>query len=219
MRNYMAFQDDSREIEIRNLFQLLEPPNRKRDDVDAILRVNSKVIEFELKSTTENRSVTTARDVGFTHLEKWKTKHWIIGIYNKQKFSHAIYLNPSDMSEWIKEKEEYIRADFDLANALDNKISMNDMYKILGKKKTYSYEDAKKLQKLQQSKEEYMSLMDLKNGYSAVRMLELVHSRVKYLVLRGSTLNNPHIPTRVINKGQKITKDYALTLRKILKAS
>ena len=66
----MAFQDDAREKEIRKIFGLSEPENRSRHDTDAILEFGSRTIEFELKSSTEGSSITTARDVGFKHLTK-----------------------------------------------------------------------------------------------------------------------------------------------------
>lgn len=211
-----AFQDDVREIEIREMFKLAVPPNRGRHDVDAILKLKNKTIEFELKSTRENSSVTTARDVGYIHLEKWKTRHWLVGIYKDKIFSHAIYLPPALMKDWIEEKEEYIRADFEIVKILHNKIDVSEMNKLIGKKSIYTYEDARDLQKNQYSKEEYLSLMDLKNGYSPKRMLSLVHNRAKYLLLRGSTLNNPHIPSGVIKKGFKITKNFAPELKNLV---
>lgn len=38
--------------------------------------------------------------------------------------------------------------------------------------------------------------MDLPDGYSPKRMLEILRLRARYLLDRGSTLNNPHIPKR-----------------------
>ncbi|MGH3609863.1 MAG: hypothetical protein ACRDRD_17525, partial [Pseudonocardiaceae bacterium] len=42
----------------------------------------------------------------------------------------------------------------------------------------------------------YRALMDRKNGYSPERMLTLLRERCRYLLDRGSTRNNPHIPQR-----------------------
>ncbi len=213
----MAFQDDKREIEIREIFGLVEPENRSRQDTDAVLQFGTNLVEFELKSTREGSSVTTARDVGYNHLEKWKSKHWIIGIYDNSHLSYAIYIPPRMLLEWISEKEEYIRPDFEIANILHKKITIQEMYKLLGKKDCYSYEDAKALQKNQLKKEEYLKIMDKDNGYSPKKMLSLIHDRAKYLILRGYTLNNPHIPSSIIEQGYRIDKNHASELKKILK--
>lgn len=212
----MAFQDDEREIEIRTLFGLSEPENRSRQDTDGILKVNDKVIEFELKSTIENSSVTTARDVGFNHLEKWKTKHWIVGIYKKNKLEYAVYMPPSVLLPWIEEKEEYIRVDYKLAEIIHSKLSLNEMYTLVGKKKNYTYEDARKLHKNQLRKDQYLQMMDIEDGYSPQKMLSLLHQRINYLMLRGYTLNNPHIPNKYIKLGYKIEKNYKSELKKLI---
>lgn len=213
----MAFQDDEREIEIRKIFGLSEPPNRSRHDTDGLLKVNGSAIEFELKSTLEGKSVTTARDVGFDHLEKWKSKHWLIGIYKENKFQYAVYLPPSVLLPWINEKEEYIRTDYKLAEIIHQKLALKEMYKLVGKKRKYTYEDAKKLHKNQLKKEQYIELMDLDLGYSPEKMLSLLHRRINYLMLRGYTLNNPHIPNRFVKAGFKIEKNFKSALRKLVK--
>jgi hypothetical protein len=68
------------------------------------------------------------------------------------------------------------------------------MFVILGKKERYTVEDAKSLQKKQFTAAKYRDLMDMENGYSSGRMLEILIARCKYVIERGSTLNNPHIP-------------------------
>ncbi|MDX8392990.1 MAG: hypothetical protein R8K21_00185 [Mariprofundales bacterium] len=47
------------------------------------------------------------------------------------------------MAKWIKSKEEYIAPDFKLAKLVPNKINIEDMYEIIGKKDAYTYNDAK----------------------------------------------------------------------------
>ncbi|MEA5510688.1 hypothetical protein VB715_13020 [Crocosphaera sp. UHCC 0190] len=102
----MTVQDDARENELIKLFQLEQPPNRGRSDTDALLKYKGQTFYFELKSTTKD-SVTTVRDFGPVHIEKWKNKHWIIGFYDNQaKLKYSHYASPEDMSNWIREKEE-----------------------------------------------------------------------------------------------------------------
>ena len=58
----------------------------------------------------------------------------------------------------------------------------------------FSLKDAKATHKKQYSKARYEELMDIPKGYSKARMLEILQDRCAYLIKRGSTLNNPHIP-------------------------
>lgn len=214
----MSFQDDKREIQVRELFKLSEPENRSRHDTDAILDLGKDgIIEFELKSTQDGKSITTARDVGYTHLEKWKTKHWLVGIYEGKKFKHAYYMPPRILLPWIEIKENYIKPDYEISNLLHKKISLEEMYGLIGKKAKYTYEDAHSIQKMQMKKEDYLELMDLEDGYSPKKMLSLIHDRAKYLILRGYTLNNPHIPNKIMLNGYKIENDFSKNLIKCVR--
>ena len=66
----MTVQDDAREQELCNLFNLTWDPMHARGGTDAILDVSLNGdltrIEFEVKSSTTT-SVSTARDVGVLH--------------------------------------------------------------------------------------------------------------------------------------------------------
>ncbi|CCQ66094.1 hypothetical protein [Crocosphaera watsonii] len=140
----MTVQDDARENQLIKLFQLEQPPNRRRNDTDALLNYKGKTFYFELKSTTKN-SVTTVRDFGIEHIKKWQNKHWIIGFYDQEtnlKYCH--YASPKEMSKWIKEKEQYIAGDFKLAQLVPNLINLQVMYNIVGEKQYYTIQDAKK---------------------------------------------------------------------------
>ena len=117
------------------------------------------------------------------------------------------------MEKWIKSKEEYIASDFKLANLVPAKINLEDMYHIIGKKDMYTYDDAKAIQKRQYTKEQYLQLQDLREGYSPTRMLEIVKEWATYLIERGSTLNNPHIPFTYFDEWTEITKNHAEQLR------
>lgn len=209
----MSIQDDSREIEVRNLFGLSEPANRSRADTDAQLLVDGKTIDFELKSTT-NGSVTTVRDFSMDHVIKWKQKHWIIGVYDRtgRKLQYCLYGSPFDMSSWIEEKANYIKPDLNISQVVPHLLNKGSLHQILGQKTSYSYEDAVRLHKKQYSKEEYLEKMDIVKGYSEDRMLTILQDRIKYLILRGSTLNNPHIPKSYFKGWPHITENHSQTL-------
>ena len=212
----MTVQDDARENQLIKLFQLEQPPNRRRNDTDALLNYKGKTFYFELKSTTKN-SVTTVRDFGIEHIKKWQNKHWIIGFYDQEtnlKYCH--YASPKEMSKWIKEKEQYIAGDFKLAQLVPNLINLQVMYNIVGEKQYYTIQDAKKIQKRQYTLEEYHQLMDRENGYSPQRMLQIIRDRCEYIMRRGSTLNNPHIPASYFNGWEKIIDNRASKLRQYL---
>ena len=82
----MPVQDDERERELVRMFNLVWNPDHQRAGVDAFLDItvnNEKFrLEVEVKSTTGN-TVSTARDVGMEHIEKWRRKLFVIGFYTK----------------------------------------------------------------------------------------------------------------------------------------
>lgn len=205
------FQDDDRENSMRELFELYKDDNEGRSGIDAFLDLNGKIIPFELKTTSQG-SVTTVRDFGPDHIEKWKDKHWLIG-FLMNDVEYYKYGSPAMMAPWINSKEQYISPDFKLADLVPAKITIEDMYDILGCKESYSYDDAKSIQKMQYKKEKYLQLQDLESGYSPARMLEIIKDRANYLIKRGSTLNNPHIPFSYFEGWKKITNNHAQQLR------
>lgn len=216
----MAVQDDTREDEQRKLFGLLKPPGEGRSGIDAILKLGKQNIPFELKTTT-NGSVTTVRDFGYDHILKWKNKHWLISKYSRDgsKMEYSLYGSPQLMSKWISEKEAYIKPDFELAKIAPDNLTLANLFQIVGKKDTYSLDDARKLNKKQYKILEYKRLMDLDNSYSQERMLDILKSRCKYLIERGSTLNNPHIPASYFVGWERITSNHSKKLIELVSQS
>lgn len=206
-------QDDEREKHMIKLFGLVKKTELGRSGIDAFLILGNKEIPFELKSSSSN-SITTGRDVGEAHFQKWSKVHWLIGLSKK---NYYLYASPKDMSEWINNKKQYVKTDYDILKFIKNKLSLNELYSILGKKDKYDLNDAVKIQKKQLTIKEYNEKMDLKNMYSANAMLRILNDRVEYLIKRGSTLNNPHIPKSYFDKFKKIDKNHAYELRKMVK--
>jgi hypothetical protein len=192
----VTVQDDVRQKELILLFNLREPEGAGRSDTDAVLDLGSKEIHFELKSTTKG-SVTTVRDFGKDHIEKWRHKHWLIGFYDPtgRTLQYTLYGSPAAMAAWIDSKAEYIAPDLALVGRAPERLTLDDLYFICGKKKVYRLEDAKRLQKDQYRKSDYHARMDIAGeGYSPHRMLAILKDRCRYLLARGSTLNNPKVP-------------------------
>ncbi|MBZ0206670.1 MAG: hypothetical protein K8H89_10115 [Flavobacteriales bacterium] len=220
----MAVQDDSREQELCNLFNLVWDPDHARGGEDAWfeMTVNGKKVRVavEVKSTT-NVSISTARDVGMKHIRKWRGKIWVIGYYSaeasrgKPRLVSTLCLTPDEMEPWIAQVEGYIGTDFQIGELAAKKMTRADLSVICGEKKVYSLEDAKRLYKKQWKLEEYRNAMDHADGYSPERMLEILRQRAQYLMDRGATLNNPHIPKSFLKRfgDQLITHEHASRIR------
>ena len=59
------------------------------------------------------------------------------------------------MAPWVKEKAEYIDLDFKIAQYAPKLLKLDDIFKLVGKKKKYTIEDAKSIQKKQYSAAKY----------------------------------------------------------------
>ena len=194
----MAVQDDGRERELIRLIGLCGGPSRS--GVDAFFDFSAGGVRhatpIELKSTT-SRSVSTARDVGTGHIEKWRQRIWVFGFYDRSgsRLEGVLVLGPRDMEPWIGKIDRYIAPDIAIGERVAMRLSIEDLHVICGEKAVYDLDDAKSLQKGQWTKARYESEMDVDGGYSPGRMLEILKLRAKYLNARGATLNNPHIPS------------------------
>lgn len=215
----MPVQDDAREIELVRLFNLRVVPERSRSDDDAVLRFQGREIPFELKSTTSG-SVSTVRDFGPDHIKKWSGKHWLFGFYDSTgtNLKYCCYASPARMEPWIKQMEAYVRPDAILAESVPDRITDDVLVHVLGDKPFYSLDEAKSIGKNQYSASAYRERMDLpeQKAYSRQRMLEMLRERCRYVLLRGATLNNPHIPSGYFAKWERITEDHAMTLRRLV---
>lgn len=200
----MPVQDDERERELVRMFNLAWDPSHQRAGVDAVLDValpNRHIrFEVEVKSTTGS-TVSTARDVGMDHIQKWRRKLFVIGFYSKEarrpELQRCLCLTPLDMEPWISSIEKKIMIDFKLASCASRRLELDDLFEVCGEQETYSLEDAKRLHKQQWTAEEYSAALDIvvadEPRVSQSKMLEILSLRSKYIAERGATLNNPHI--------------------------
>ena len=122
------------------------------------------------------------------------------------------------MRPWILEKWDYIKADFEMAKHVPAHITLETMFEILGRKDVYTKADARKLHKAQMTAAAYASAQDLKDGYSPERMLDIFKDRARYVIERGSTLNNPHIPAKFLETWPRIDGNHAAELRALVSA-
>jgi hypothetical protein len=200
----MPVQDDERERELVRMFNLDWDPAHQRGGVDALLDVDvggrPRRFEVEVKSSTGS-TVSTARDVGMEHIQKWRRKLFVIGFYTREarrpELRHCLCLTPIDMEPWIASIEFKVLIDFKLALLASRRLEFADLFDVCGKQETYSLEDAKRLHKQQWTAAEYAAALDIDVGaerrISCAKMLEILKLRSKYIAERGATLNNPHI--------------------------
>jgi hypothetical protein len=200
----MPVQDDERERELVRMFNLDWDPAHQRAGVDAVLDldVDGRLFRFEVevKSSTGS-TVSTARDVGMEHIQKWRRKLFVIGFYSKEarrpELQHCLCLTPVDMEPWIASIEAKILIDFKLALRASRRLVLADLFEVCGEQETYSLEDAKRLHKQQWSADEYAAALDVNQGVerriSQEKMLQILQLRAKYIAERGATLNNPHV--------------------------
>lgn len=200
----MPVQDDERERELVRMFNLDWDPAHQRAGVDAVLDVDVDGqpyrFEVEVKSSTGS-TVSTARDVGMEHIQKWRRKLFVIGFYSREarrpELLHCLCLTPIDMEPWIASIEAKILIDFKLALLASRRLLLADLFDVCGEQETYSLSDAKRLHKQQWTADEYAAALDVDLGVerriSQTGMLEILRLRSKYIAERGATLNNPHI--------------------------
>jgi hypothetical protein len=199
----------------------------KRDGVDAVLVLDDQDIPFELKSS-DGPDISTARDVGPEHIVKWRSRHWLFGFFDKQtdELKYCYYASPVLMEGWIAQQETYVQADVRMVKNVPELIDLKALDAIVGAKSEYGLADARNLLKSQKMPDgtkmgpaKYREYMDRTKGFSRQRMLELVRLRCYYLLDRGATRNNPHIPSAYFRDWAKIglDGDYAGTLRKLVR--
>ena len=197
-------QDDVRERELVRMFNLDWNPAHQRSGTDALLNVEidgrACRFEVEVKSST-GTTVSTARDVGMEHIQKWRRKLFAIGFYSRvagrPELQHCLCLTPLDLEPWIATVEAKILTDFRIALKSSQRLNMDDLFDVCGQQFSYSQSDARRLHKQQWTAKEYLAALDTEvNGEPRIsqgRMLEILRLRSRYIAERGATLNNPHI--------------------------
>lgn len=197
-------QDDERERELVRMFNLAWDPAHQRAGVDALLDTSidgrNYQFEVEVKSTTGD-TVSTARDVGMEHIQRWRRMLFVIGFYSKDarrpELNRCLCLTPVDMEPWIESIERKMLIDFKIAARASRRLQIDDLFDVCGMQNSYSIQDAKRLHKQQWSPAQYESSLDTSEDglprISQLKMLEILQLRSRYVAERGATLNNPHV--------------------------
>jgi len=216
MTKKIEIQDNIRENQLIRLFKL-KKTNKNRIGVDATLRFNNRDTHFELKSTTTGR-ISTASPLNLEHIKKWRKQHWIIGIYDKRaRLKYCHYGRPKDMKKWLDYWEEDIKRGLKISDLLVERINLEMVYDIFGKKKYYTLDEAKYVFKNLYSLDEYYDMMNHNKGFRPLRMLEMFREHNQVYLYRGSSRNNPKISKGYYEHWPIIKNNYAKELRKILR--
>ena len=227
----MAAQDDAREREMRTLFNLTRPEEFGRADIDAVLELegaavpsvlHGRDIPFELKSATKGTpNISTVRDFGLHYIEKWRPLHWLFGVYGQAggelKLQYCLYGSPKQMKPWFDRMAAYIAPDVVLAETVPDLLDDGVLSAVLTPAEDFGYEDARQLMKNQYSRQDYRDAADLPGErYSREAMLTMLRERCCYVIERGSTLNNPHIPAGYFEGWERIDRNHAARLRELV---
>ncbi len=227
----MTVQDDERERELVRLFNLDWDPAHQRSGVDAVLRLDvggiTHDIEIEVKSTTKD-TVSTARDVGMAHVQRWRSKLFVIGFYTRDarrpELKRCLCLTPSDMADWIDSIAAKVELDHRIAQRAGAALQLSDLHSVCEERGVYSVKLAKDVLRQQWSAEQYASAADVvdsdgQRALSAGSMLGILRARAAYIAERGATLNNPHITSkhlaRFVGTDREVTNDWAARIRAI----
>jgi len=107
-------QDNSREDYLVKLFGL--EGNSSRIGWDARDQFGN---EYEIKTTTKG-TVSTARDLGYSHLDKWSKRFWIVargsGTADGFQYDKIYLLNPDQMNSWIQTIRSRLDNDMKIVN-------------------------------------------------------------------------------------------------------
>lgn len=148
-RDTRAQQAAEREDQMRDRFGLA-PGGEGRPGVDALLPMDDELmVPFEVKSS-DGDSVSTARDVGRQHIEKWRRRHWLFGFYergtrNPPRAVRYIYASPRQLEPWIADQERYALPDWELVLRLPAAADSGLLAAVVGSKENYTIEDARRL--------------------------------------------------------------------------
>lgn len=106
-----------------------------------------------------------------------------------------------------------------LARSRDEEYSSGLEHAVItrfGSRDWYSIEQARTLMGRRWRAWEYRDEQDLEAGYSLARMTEMLQQRARYVISRGSTLNNPHIEASYFAQFERITSEPAARLRALV---
>lgn len=149
-----------------------------------------------------DKDVYTIDDARAIHKKQMSKKEYL------DRMDCAAYYSRERVLEMIAEKKPTGTPEGDTALLVEQ----------LGDKSAYGLGEIWDLFKRAYRKAEYEERIDHPAGYSRTRMLEILQDRCRYLIERGSTLNNPHISASYFEDFDKLEREYATELRDRIRA-
>src|SRR5262245_34149038 len=76
------------------------------------------------------------------HITKWRGKFWVLGFYERRadgrlSLAHSLCLTPADLEPWVRDLEDKIRPDIELAERPSRLLTLDDLHVICGKRTEY----------------------------------------------------------------------------------
>ena len=184
--------------------------------LDLMVADQSHHLLFELKSAPENDDFGTGRDTGLAQLLRWSQMHFVFAWIppREMMIKRMWYAAPDMLRGWNEREQAYIKLDLALVEHIPPLATAALLHKLLGDKTEYTFDDLSVLVKDQWNKDTkrgratslYEERADVHrdrqrrlNRYSQDVAMQALEDRVRYLLDRGSTVNN-----------RKISKKYVL---------
>lgn len=207
-------QDDARERAMLASLNISATDGRYGADGKLTLPLGGGVAEvrFECKSSAPDTDFGTGRDTGIPQLDRWAQIHWVFGwfVARDNLPLRMWYGSPEMMRAWIEAEREYLIADLLLVDLVPSAITDEIIDAVFGASvDTYTYQDLRRVMKAQWDANAGRAQENLycKNATSGGRPSNFAYdrsvvrmaaeARVRYLLQRGSTVNN-----------RKISKNY-----------
>jgi hypothetical protein len=223
-----AQQAAEREDQMRDRFNLEPGGEGRPGVDALLRLPDGKPVPFEVKSSDGDNVSTArdvGRDHILKWRQRhWLFGFYERGTRNPAVARRYIYASPRQLEPWIAAQETYVLPDWELVRLLPSAADQAVLAAVAGDKPVYTMKDAFRVLKNQRLEAGehmtaelrailqaagiaeprrmtgavYRALLDTPDGFSPERMLVLLRERARYLLDRGATRNNPHIPERTL---------------------
>lgn len=197
---------------------LQQDPERVRHDADAYLDVDLggsvHHIDFECKSAPVNSDFGTGRDTGMRQLLRWAKMHFVFGWFQPRDNQpvRMWYGSPAMMRAWNTTEQEYLKYDLELVEHTPEGVDSAVIDRILGDQEEFTYQDLRSIVKDQWNAKADVGRPNLYRAradiawagpaiefrYSRHAAEQAIRDRIRYLLDRGSTVNNRKISARYV---------------------
>lgn len=164
-----------------------------RPDIELAARLGSHVTEDDLIAILGDKEVYSSGDAWSIHKKQWK----------KQQ-----YLDAFDVEAGYTRER--------LLTVLAGGMTPEQVVTRLGDKPVYTVAEVRKGLPRGRWRKAFLEQVDVPAGYWKARMVEILQERARYILDRGTTLNNPHISKTFFDGFEKITSNQAMRVRELV---